>query len=508
MSKFYTNSQVSGNNILLKEIDNGKRKRRKIPYKPTLYVPGNDKSTWHTLTGEPVEPLKFDSIKEAREFVKSNEGVTNYPLYGNTQYQYAFISDEYPEHEIQYNLKDLLILTMDIECESEDGFTNDAEKIAKNRINVITLKDFNKDEYYVFTFIDDEIYHEGNRYKPAKNVTHFEYESEKEMLLGFLSVWRKLDPDIVTGWNCLFFDIPQIYNRIVLLFDEDTARKLSPWGSVQSTTVNFMNFDHECYELSGISILDYIQIYRKIQLEPRENYKLDYIAKVELKGEGKIDWHDKYESMKEFYQKNFQLFVEYNIQDVHLPDLLEQKLKMIELIVSVAYLAKVNYIDVLAQTRTWDILIYNWLKQEKIVIPQKEHQEKHEQFVGAYVKDPIPGMYYNVASFDLASLYPNLIRVLNIGPETKQVKLKHKLNSDDVLYQSESWQDSYEVALKSKCTLACNGVFYTKDKQSFYSRMVEVLFSKRKKYQKEVKDTKIEIEKIDLEIQKRINKPS
>ena len=143
MSKYYTNCQVSGNNILLKEIDNGERKRYKVEYKPTLYAPSTKNSKYHTLTGESVEPLKFDSIKEAREFVKTNEG-TGYPLYGNTQYQYAFIADEYPEHELAYNLKDILIVLMDIECENETIFTNDSEQNAKDRINVITIKDINK----------------------------------------------------------------------------------------------------------------------------------------------------------------------------------------------------------------------------------------------------------------------------------------------------------------------------------------------------------------------------
>ena len=102
------------------------------------------------------------------------------------------------------------------------------------------------------------------------------------MLLMFLKVWNKLDPDIVTGWSSRFFDIPYLYNRLVLLFDEKTARKLSPWNQVNTETVNFMNRDHSCYAISGISQLDYIQIYRKNVLDPRENYKLDYIAKVEL----------------------------------------------------------------------------------------------------------------------------------------------------------------------------------------------------------------------------------
>jgi DNA polymerase elongation subunit (family B) len=505
MNKFYTNVQCSGNKILVKEVVDGKRRRFDVPYKPTLYVQGNKNSQFHTLDDAPVEPLKFDSIKEAREFLKINEGVQDYPIYGNTQYQYAYIADNYPEHEINYNLKDIAIYIIDIENENENTFTKDASDNALDRINVITLKNLNEDFYYVFTFADDEIYNKNNRYKPGKNIKHYEFESEEEMLLGFLDIWRKLDPDIITGWNSRFYDLPYLYNRLVLLFNEKTAKRLSPWNNVQAETVNFMNQDRNCYAIAGISQLDYLQLYKKNVMDPRENYKLDFIAKTELKGIGKLDWQEKYNTMKDFYTKDFQMFVEYNTQDVHLIDLLEEKRKLLELVIDVAYIAKVNYVDVLAQTRTWDILIYNWLKQENIVIPQKDFQEKTDQFVGAYVKDPKPGMYYNVVSFDVASLYPNIIRVLNIGPETKQPKFKTLLNSDDVLSQNVNWKNALKIATDNGCTLASNGVFYSKIKQSFYSRMIAVLFDKRKGYQKRVRDSKIEIEEINLEIQKRLN---
>jgi len=494
--KFYTNCQVSGNKILLKEFDNGKRKRYKIDYKPTLYVSSNKLSEWNTLRGEPVEPLKFDSIKEAREFVKTNEEVDNFPLFGNTQFQYAFLADEYPEHEISYDIKNIAIYSLDIENETEFGFSQDASQEAKDRINVITLKNFHKDEYHIFTFVDGDIYNSKNHYLPkSKNINHYEFESEEEMLLGFLKVWNKLDPDIITGWNVRFYDIPYIYNRLLLLFGENVARKLSTWGNIQTANVNFMNHDNICYDLSGMCIIDYIQIYVKNIKDPRENYKLDYIAKVEL-GEGKIDWREKYESMKEFYRKDFQGFVEYNIQDVRLIDMIENDgkvgNKLIELTVSVAYLAKVNYIDVLSQTRTWDMMIFNWLNQDKITIPQKEHQSKSDQFEGAYVKDPIPGMYHDVVSFDVASLYPNIIRVLNIGPETKQKKCL--LTSDDVLGESKNWSNAFQISSDNNCTIASNGVSYKRDKLSFYSRMVETLFNKRKEYQAEIRCAKKERE--------------
>jgi DNA polymerase elongation subunit (family B) len=200
--------------------------------------------------------------------------------------------------------------------------------------------------------------------------------------------------------------------------------------------------------------------------------------------------------MKEFYTKDFQLFVEYNIQDVNLPDKLEGKLKLIEQTLSVAYLAKCNYTDVTAQVRTWDTLIYNWLHQENIVVPPKEHKEKKEKFEGAFVKEPIPGKYNWVVSFDVASLYPSIIRALNIGPETKLVQCIHKksFTVEHALTNHDWFRNAATSTQKDEVTLAINGVSYIKSKQSFFSRMVETLFNNRKKFQGEVKAAKKELE--------------
>lgn len=502
--KFYTNVTVSGNNILLKEIDNGIRSKRRVSYEPTLYAKTKRDTGWKTLQGESVEPIPFGSIKECRNFLKDNDGME---LYGNTMFPYAFIGDTYTDHELQYDLNQISIVSLDIETESEGGFTQNASETTIERINLITVKDFRQDQYHVFCFLDGKIYNKSNRFIPkTNNVSLNEFSSEKEMLLGFLKFWRKFDPDIITGWNVRFFDIPYIYNRLLLLFDEETAKRLSPWGIVNSTTVNFMNMDRPAYDIYGMSQLDYYQIYRKNVLEPRESYTLDHIAKVEL-DEGKLDWREKYESMREFYTKDFQLFAEYNIQDVRLPNMLETKLKLIELVVSVAYLAKVNYVDVLAQTRTWDMLIFNWLKEEQIVIPQKDFKEKSDQFAGAYVKEPKPGLYNWAISFDVASLYPNIIRALNIGPETKtsfNVKSNYEkmYTVEDMLNGSENFLSVISHCLEQNITLAANGVTYSKKTQSFFSRMVEILFTNRKKYQAEVKTAKKELENCSDSVRK------
>ena len=176
-----------------------------------------------------------------------------------------------------------------------------------------------------------------------------------------------------------------------------------------------MGRNHQTYNIRGVAALDYFDLYRKFTYSAQESYRLDHIAKVEL-GESKAG--NPFDTFREWYTKDYQSFIEYNINDVELVDRLEDKMKLIELCLTMAYDAKVNYIDVLGTVRYWDIIIYNHLREKKIVIPQKVSNEKFEKYEGAYVKDPQVGMQNWVMSFDLNSLYPHLIMQYNISPET------------------------------------------------------------------------------------------
>jgi DNA polymerase elongation subunit (family B) len=204
-------------------------------------------------------------------------------------------------------------------------------------------------------------------------------------------------------------------NRILNQFDENELKRLSPWRGVFSRSVYKMGRAYQVYDIQGIAHLDFFDLYRKFTYINQESYRLDHIAFVEL-GERKDG--NPYETFSEWYIKDYQSFIEYNITDVELVDKLEDKMKLIDLCLTMAYDAKVNYIDVLGTTKYWDILIYNHLRKKNIVIPQKIKQEKFEKYEGAYVKDPIVGMHKWVMSFDLNSLYPHLIMQYNISPET------------------------------------------------------------------------------------------
>ena len=160
------------------------------------------------------------------------------------------------------------------------------------------------------------------------------------------------------------------------------------------------------YTLAGVSVLDYLDLYKKFTYTNRENYRLDTIANIEL-GQKKLD-HSEFETFKDFYTTGWTKFVDYNLIDVDLVDRLEEKMKLIDLVLLMAYDAHCNYTDTFAQVRLWDIIIYNYLRKKNIVLPLLNRSEKSDQYAGAYVKEPEVGAYDWVVSFDLNSLCTRL----------------------------------------------------------------------------------------------------
>ena len=410
MSDFYTNVSVSGKFILLRGVENDKRVRRKVEFRPTFFLSSQEKSEYTTLAGEYVKPIQPGTIPECREFLERYESVDNFPVFGNNRYEYAYIADEYPD-DILWDVSKILIAYLDIEVGSENGFPEPRD--ANEAITAISIKV--KGNYFVFGC--------GDYIKHRDDVHYAKCRDESDLIRRFLDLWTRWHPDVVTGWNVEQFDIPYLANRITKLFGEDEAKKLSPWNRISKRDTVMMNRPVQFYDISGIAILDYIQLYRKFTYSQQESYRLDHIAHVEL-NEKKLDYSE-YETLHQLYKEDYQKFIEYNIKDVELVEKLEDKMKLIELALTLAYDNKVNYDDVFTQVRMWDAIVYNYLLRKNIVIPQMSRSIKSSQYEGAYVKDPICGMHEWVASFDLNSLYPHLIMQYNISMETLVDQGKH-----------------------------------------------------------------------------------
>ena len=466
--RFYTNILPWGNSLLLREVVDGKRVARKIKYSPTLYCPVMRETKFKTLEGKYVTPIKHQTIKEAKEWVENYKDQPHL-VYGNTQFQYSFLNEEYGN---DFNKDQILITTIDIEVACENGFPN--PDIADEELLSITLKNQQNKEIVVFGLRD----YKTNR----KDVTYFKCENEKDLLYDFLNFWRSNFPDIITGWNTEFFDIPYLVNRIKIVLGEDDAKRLSPWGDVFSKEVYQMGRTQMVYDIRGIAALDYFDLYRKFTYTNQESYRLDHIAEVEL---GITKDENPHETFRDWYTKDYQSFIDYNIKDVELVDALEDKMKLIELCLTMAYEAKVNYVDVLGSVRYWDVLIHNYLMAKGIVIPQKKTTNKSKKFAGAYVKDPQVGMHKWVLSFDLNSLYPHLIMQYNISPETMKSEKTVPGMSVDKLLKKE-----VDTKVLDNVTMTPNGALFSTKKQGFLPEIMAKMYEDRVRYKQYMLEAK------------------
>jgi len=472
---FYTNIVQWGNSLLLREVVNGERIVRKVKYSPTLYAPVTTPTEWKTLDGKFVTPVKHQTIKDAKQWV---EQYKNQPgnVYGNNLYPYTYIAENYPK-KVDYDIDKILIFTIDIEVKCENGFPN--PDVAIEPLLSITIKNHQSKKFVVWGI--------GDFRNDREDVTYVRCESELHLIQEFLSFWETQQPDVITGWNTEFFDIPYLCNRITNMCGEDETKRLSPWRTVSAREVFQMGRKHQVWDIQGISHLDYFDLYRKFTYTNQESYRLDHIAFVEL-GERKEG--NPYETFSDWYTKDYQSFLEYNIMDVELVDRLEDKMKLIELCLTMAYDAKVNYMDVLGSTKYWDILIYNYLRDKNIVIPQKRKSEKPDKFEGAYVKDPQVGMHKWVMSFDLNSLYPHLIMQYNISPETLVSQNKVKGMKVDKLLNKK-----FDTAILNKYhTITPNGALFKTDKRGFLPEIMQEMYDDRVKYKKLTLQAKQEYE--------------
>jgi len=474
MMNFYTNVTQWGNNLLVREVVDGERINTRVKYKPTLYAAAQETTPFTTLKGAYVKPVEFNSIKQAKEWI---EGYSNQPelACGQTMFAYSYIADQFPNF-VKWATDNILIVTIDIETECENGFP-DPHKAIEPLIS-ITIKNHQTKKIMVWGV--------GKFNNTRDDVTYVECDTEGKLIQEFLTFWQAYYPDIITGWNTEFFDIPYICNRIKNLFGEDEVKRLSPWKSVFSKKVFSMGRDHQIYEIQGIAALDYYDLYRKFTYTNQESYRLDHIAYVEL-GERKDG--NPYETFREWYQKDFQSFIEYNITDVELVDKLEDKMKLIELCLTMAYDAKVNYVDVLGSVKYWDILIYNHLRKKNIVIPQKKINKKAEKYEGAYVKDPIVGMHNWVMSFDLNSLYPHLIMQYNISPETLYSKEKVKKMTVDKLLDRK-----VDTSILKGVTLTPNGALFKTNTKGFLPEIMETMYNDRVTFKRKMLEAKQQYE--------------
>jgi len=467
---FYTYAKHYGNSILYRGISaNGKRQISRNNFQPTLFVKSDKPSEYRSLFGESVSPIKFNNNKEASEFINTYSDVSNFPIYGQADWCYQYLTEKFPS-EVPWDQSQMKIFSIDIETTTENGFPDVFDPLEK--ITLITVQDANTKR--IITWGCGE-------YTPTEHTAHLNVEyhfcsDEKDLITQFANWWAQDPPDVVTGWNIELFDIPYIISRSDKLFGDEMKKAFSPFNLVNKKLITIANREYMRYELWGVAQLDYLNLYKKFTYITRESYKLDFIAEVEL-GHKKLE--NPHDSFRDFYEKDWNLFVEYNIIDTVLVDELEDKLKLIELCLTMAYDGKMNYADVASPVKTWDCLLYNHLWEQKVVFGQK-NPKQGRQIAGAYVQEPVPGQYEWVESFDATSLYPSIIMQYNMSPETLVPGEVYDVTVDGMLERKYDFDGKYAVAANGQC--------FTRSKLGYMPEIVQKFFDDRQRYKKLMKE--------------------
>lgn len=464
--------------------------RDKVDYEPTLYVRSNVPSKLTNIHGEYVETKRFNCISDADKYKRECASL-DIGVYGMDNFVCQYMNDTEFEANAASNVR---IFFIDIENKMTDknGDRFGIDPIgAKGEMTAITLHDSYDDTYHIFACVDWTPSHYN---KHLKTELHHSL-CEREMLKEFLAFWIANYPDIVSGWNSEFYDIPYLVNRLAIVLGKTNSDKLSPWGKISNrATKDKFNNETTVYTIHGVSHLDYILVYKKNTFSSRESYSLDFIANYEL-DVGKIDYvSDGYKNLDDLYERNPQAYVDYNIRDVESLVNIDKKHRFMSLVISIAYYSKVNFDEVYSVIRCWDSIIHSHLQSIGVVTSPKVHSDFSGSYMGAYVMDPVIGLHANVVSFDLNSLYPSIIRTLNLGFETKKYSQEKSVVEDII---AESIDTSYLV--ENNLTLAANGTVYDNREQSTLSFLMERLYGERSADKRHMLKLKTHRETLDHE---------
>lgn len=490
---FYTSCERHSNNILLRGYKNGKRFSKKVAYEPTFYVATTESSNYVSLIGNnPLKPKKFASMKEAKEFLERYSDVSGFDICGNSNYVAAFLQEKYP-NKIDFDINQINICMFDIEVDISDGYAD--VETADKRINSIASKSSKSDTYWLFGLEQYDKHLTETGINPEQ-IMFVHCKDEKDLLIKFIQWWLDNMPDIVTGWNVEYFDIQYLMTRIIRLFGEETAKKLSPWGIIRKNSREFYGKVQSTWTLTGIAIIDYMDAFKKFGYKygPQESYKLDHIAHVVL-DERKMDYSE-YGSLTELYDKNPQKYLDYNLKDTHLIERMEEESALLALVLTVAYGGGVNYTDAFGTVGIWDTTIYRKLMSKGIVpFIKGSPGDQLGELVGGYVKDAPIGLHRWVVSFDLNSLYPHLFLQYNLSPETFMPNVRESISADMVLDGSYLNKNEYVVA--------ANGACFRRDIKGIIPEIIEEYYANRKNIKTEMLKTEQKEQNTTDELEKK-----
>ena len=475
--KFYTNIDIIGSTVFVREVIDGIPNMRKDHWEPTVYVKGKPREyvgeSFKTLHGDTVYPIKPGSISETKKFVEKYEDVQGFDIFGQLNYVLQYCG-EYDV--VGFDRSFLSVWAIDIETRipvRDDGKTY-FPKPETVPAEILLISMTNMFTGVTYTFGQNDV-------SEKVDSRYMRCDTEVTLIKQWLQWMQQFKPNAITGWNINGFDLPYLYNRITKILGEEHTNQMSPWHKVSMRSKEIDGRMTYNVNITGVEVLDYLELYQKYILTPRESYKLDFIAQEEL-NERKLDY-SQYGSMKEFYENDWTTFVKYNIHDNILVKRLNDKLNLLDIVFTVAYKAKVPYESTFSPVATWDAIISNYAYAKGIVLPQQE-REKVLPLDGAYVKEPVPGFYKNVGSVDATSLYPSCIMTNNISPDTWLGNCG--LTIDEFL--------DGKVTPDENNVITPVGAVYSKEKVGILPELVKIYMADRKKAKGEMLRIEQEIE--------------
>lgn len=476
---------------LLTWDDNGNRIAVDMSYNPYLYVEtsldGDAKSIFETS----LRKRYFKDTRNRNTFIK--ECGTD-RIFENLRPEQQFLIDTFWEKngDIEFSKHPLKIHYVDIEVYCPDVFPTPEQ--ALQPINVIT----------VYDSIDEIFYTWGTKRleKKIKNCEYVYCETEAQLLECYLNFVRRHTPDIISGWNSEGFDIPYIINRSVRVLGEDSIKQLSPVENIYSRlTTGAFGKEQQRWYISGVSCVDYLDVYKKFSIGLRESYKLDAIAELEL-GQKKVDYGNT--NLSALADDDWQTFVEYNVQDVNLLVAMEDKLRYLELLRMLAY---TGLTTVEAAMGTLSVITGATVikaRSKKLVVPTFiKDNSTAGKYEGAYVGEPQRGFQHDIISFDANSLYPNTMISLNLSPETKVGKVTEKdkehvyithVNGKHFKLTHEKFM---EFIQKDDIAVSKARVLFSQKKKGIMPEIVDEIYQQRVEVKKKLQKLKIKLSKID-----------
>lgn len=452
-------------------------------FTPYIFIESQHHNDATSIFGTSLKRIDFKTLFDLRRYV--NIECKTPRIFFNLRPEQQFLLEKFQGVNTERSILEhsLRIFFLDIEVYSPDKFP--IPERASEPINLITIYDSQEDELITFGLDND--------YTPSNpNHRYYKCNTESQLLKNYLQYWEDNFPDIVSGWNSQGFDIPYIVNRIKNLLGEEEAKRLSPVQSIWYRPATHAKYGKLIgrWHIHGISCIDYLEAYKSFSRSERESYSLDYIAKVEL-NEGKVQYNAT--NLAQLAKKDWQLFVDYNVQDVAILKKLEDKLRYLQIMRMITLKGFTTLESAMGKIAVISGAIANAALQKGLILPTFKHPEKGS-YEGGFVKDITPGLREGIITFDANSLYPNTLISLNLSLETKIGKVI-SFNKDKDIVEirlvngkiSELTTKQFEEFIRANNIAKSSAhVLYSQKKKGIIPEYVDSLYAERVAAKKEM----------------------